>query len=63
MSSQAVEQNVVRIVSHEISHMWFGNIVTPKWWDDLWLNEGFARYMEYLGTSNVRIDWGMVIIN
>ena len=63
MSSQAVEQNVVRIVSHEISHMWFGNIVTPKWWDDLWLNEGFARYMEYLGTSYVRIDWGMVIIN
>lgn len=60
MSSQAVEQNIVRIVSHEISHQWFGNIVTPKWWDDLWLNEGFARYMEYLGTHKVRPDWGMV---
>lgn len=39
---------------------WFGNIVTMDWWDDLWLNEGFASFFEYVGVEQAEKDWGMV---
>jgi aminopeptidase N len=39
------------VTLHEMAHMWFGNLVTMKWWDDLWLNESFAEYVGYLGTA------------
>jgi cytosol alanyl aminopeptidase len=43
--------------AHEIAHQWFGNMVTPKWWDDLWLNESFASLMETKFASKIEPDW------
>ncbi|XP_065313143.1 aminopeptidase N-like isoform X1 [Gordionus sp. m RMFG-2023] len=57
VSSLANKERIANIIVHEISHQWFGNLVTMQWWDDLWLNEGFASYMEYLGTHALEPKW------
>lgn len=51
------EQYVSMVVAHELSHQWFGNLVTMKWWDDLWLNESFASLMEHMALDAVHPEW------
>lgn len=58
-TSAANKQYVAIVVAHELTHMWFGNLVTMKWWEDLWLNEGFASYMEYVGVNFLHPEWNM----
>ncbi|XP_037798491.1 aminopeptidase N-like isoform X2 [Penaeus monodon] len=57
VSTLANKANLVNVVSHELAHNWFGNLVTPKWWDGLWLNEGFATYVGNLGVDYVEPTW------
>lgn len=58
-STLASKQYVAAVISHELSHQWFGNLVTMRWWNDLWLNESFARLMEYIPLDKLEPTWNV----
>lgn len=57
LSTEADRQLVFLVVSHEMAHQWFGDLVTMAWWDNLWLNEGFARWMQTKAADDLHPEW------
>ncbi len=53
----ASKHYISTVINHELSHQWFGNLVTMKWWNNLWLNESFATLMEYIAVDAIHPEW------
>ena len=58
-TSATTKQFIVEVIAHEMAHQWFGNLVTMKWWNDLWLNESFASWMGDKATDWLHPEWDM----
>ena len=56
-STLFIKQYVASVIAHELTHQWFGNLVTMKWWNDLWLNESFATFMSYVAVNKLFPKW------
>lgn len=56
-TSLEMKKLVATVITHELAHQWFGDLVTMKWWDNLWLNESFANMMEFMSVAHLKPDW------
>lgn len=61
-ASVVAKEHIALIICHEIAHQWFGNLVTMDWWNEVFLNEGFANYMEYKCVEHLFPDWSIVSV-
>ena len=59
LTPESSRRFIATVIAHELSHQWFGNLVTMQWWNDLWLNESFANMMEYVAIDALQSDWHM----
>ena len=57
--SLAERKRAAEVIAHELAHMWYGDLVTMAWWDDLWLNEAFATWMAYRVVDDWKPEWRM----
>lgn len=57
--SVSSKHRIAAVIAHELSHQWFGNLVTMKWWNNLWLNESFANFMEYVALDALEPSWNV----
>ena len=57
LTPESSKRFIATVIAHELSHQWFGNLVTMQWWNDLWLNESFANMMEYVAVDALHPEW------